>query len=358
MKNNKIDKKIIDKAVEVLKAGGLIVYPTETCYGVGVMASNEEAVEKLLKYKKRPEGKAISVAVNGPEMAARYVQINKEAADLYKNFLPGPITVISKSKQNLPAKLHAEDVTLGIRWPDHIVPLSIVEQLGEPITATSANSSGKKTPYTVDDILQNISSKQRNLIDFVIDIGELPHNPPSTVINTTKSDMQILRKGTINLGSRKYEKTIQSTEQMISEGENLMHKYENILLSGALLIMYNAELGAGKTHFTKGIAKGLNVEEIVKSPTYSIISEYDFENINGKGQLIHIDAWRLENIAELEKLHIEEYIKQGNVIAVEWAGATEEYFSRLSDRKDLFLVNVQIDYISEGKRLIKIFEVN
>ena len=80
-------EKVVEKAVTVLKEGGLIIYPTETCYGVGVVASNEEAVSKLLEYKKRPQGKAISIAVNSLLMAKKFVEVNKTAEKFYKEFL-------------------------------------------------------------------------------------------------------------------------------------------------------------------------------------------------------------------------------------------------------------------------------
>jgi len=80
--------------IEILSHNGLIIYPTETCYGVGVDVTNSKAVEKLLSYKKRPEGKAISIAVSDKDMAERYVDLNEKALNLYQNFLPGPLTII------------------------------------------------------------------------------------------------------------------------------------------------------------------------------------------------------------------------------------------------------------------------
>src|SRR3989344_8426246 len=92
---------VLEEATGVLNRGGLIIYPTETCYGVGVDATNPDAVKKLLSYKERPEGKAISVAVADEAMAREYVDVNETAQNLYENFLPGPITVISESKHKI-----------------------------------------------------------------------------------------------------------------------------------------------------------------------------------------------------------------------------------------------------------------
>ena len=189
---------IIRIAIEVLGSGGLIIFPTETSYGVGVDATNSNAVSRLLEYKRRPEGKAISVAVANLKLADKYVDINPAAEGIYKNFLPGPVTVISKSKKLLDARLESEQGSLGIRIPNYRLILDILEKFNKPITATSANSAGKKTPYSIDDIFNNLSKKQKSLIDLVIDAGELPHNPPSTVIDTTSEELTVYRKGRID----------------------------------------------------------------------------------------------------------------------------------------------------------------
>src|SRR3972149_9381448 len=92
------DKKSIGLAVEVLNRGGLVVYPTETLYGIGADATNPEAIKKLTEYKNRPFGKPYSIAVTDREMAEEYVELNETAKNLYREFLPGPLTVISKGK--------------------------------------------------------------------------------------------------------------------------------------------------------------------------------------------------------------------------------------------------------------------
>jgi len=348
----------ISNAVQILKRGGIVIYPTETCYGVGVDATNSDAVRKLLEYKKRPEGKAISIAVNSKEMAEKYVELNDEAKELYMQFLPGPVTVISKSKHKAAKELEAEDGTLGVRIPDFQITMSLINNLGLPITATSANSSGKKTPYKIQDILENISNKQKKLIDYILDVGELPHNPPSTVVNTTRHDMQIIRRGKLNLGLPKFEIQIKSEKEMVEQGKLLIKRYKNILENNCMLILFNAELGAGKTQFTKGLAGGLGIKEIVKSPTYSIIKEYPYVLPLSSGSLVHFDAWRLESIEELDELGIDTFIKNGNVIAVEWAGATEKFFKKFINKKNIFVIQIQINYINAETRKLIIYEAN
>jgi L-threonylcarbamoyladenylate synthase len=176
------EKKIIDTAIATLKSGGLVVYPTETCYGIGADATNQEAVNKLLKYKSKRFGKAISVAVFDRNMAKEYVKLSKTAENIYENYLPGPITVVSRGKHRVAKGVESEEGTLGIRIPDYDLILKIVKKFGKPITATSANMSYRKTPYSIKDILENTSKRQQDLIDFIIDAGELPKNELSTVI--------------------------------------------------------------------------------------------------------------------------------------------------------------------------------
>lgn len=186
------------KALNVLSNGGLVIFPTETSYGIGADATNEEAVKKLIIYKNRPEGKAISIAVSDIEMAEKYVELNNTAKNIYKSFLPGPVTVISKSKGKVSSLIEAENKTLGVRIPNYSLILKLINEFGKPITATSANLSGGKTPYKIEDILLNIGQNKKDLIDLIIDAGDLPKNPPSVVIDTTGEELVEIRKGRID----------------------------------------------------------------------------------------------------------------------------------------------------------------
>ncbi|MCX6816586.1 MAG: L-threonylcarbamoyladenylate synthase, partial [Candidatus Beckwithbacteria bacterium] len=140
-------KNIINEAVKVLQADGLVIYPTETCYGAGVDATNQTAVNKLLCYKTRREGKPLSVAVTDIQMAARYVKLNPTAKNLYQKFLPGPLTVVSAGKHQVGSGIESETGTLGVRIPHYPLIIKIINQLGRPVTATSANVSYQPRPY-------------------------------------------------------------------------------------------------------------------------------------------------------------------------------------------------------------------
>jgi L-threonylcarbamoyladenylate synthase len=184
---NTSKEKIIDTVVQTLSKGGLVIFPTETTYGAGVDATNQKAVDKLLSYKTRREGKPLSIAVTDKKMAEEYVFLNNSASQMYDTFLPGPFTIISKSKGKTAQGVESEFATLGVRIPDYPLVLDFLSKFKKPMTATSANASGKRRPYKVEHLLENLSQKQKDLIDLIVDVGELKHNKPSTIIDTTMS---------------------------------------------------------------------------------------------------------------------------------------------------------------------------
>ena len=362
---NQNQSQVIEQAVAVLAQGDIVIYPTETCYGVGVDATNQEAVDRVLAYKAKREGKPLSIAVTDKKMAAEYVEINEQAENLYDSFLPGPVTVISKSLGNVAKGIESEDNTQGIRIPDHQLILAIVEKLDKPVTSTSANASYKKTPYSVSDILDNLTQKQKDLVGLIIDAGQLPRRPASTVVDTTLNELTTLRQGSISFGNKeKYES--QSPEETSKIGEELMLKYLKYLGFKSVIFAMKGELGAGKTQMAKGIAKALEVEDEVTSPTFIIENTYGLKieklgnskleiNKNLEFNLIHIDTWRLQDRSELEELDFYKQVDEGNVFVIEWADKIMETINRV--KADAVVIWVEIDY-GEGEmdRSIKILK--
>ncbi|MCA9385272.1 threonylcarbamoyl-AMP synthase, partial [Candidatus Dojkabacteria bacterium] len=265
-------KEIITEACKVLKSGGIIVFPTETCYGLGVDATNPEAVRKLFHYKGRREGKPLSIAVTGEEMASQYVVINDIAKNLYTNYLPGPITVVSKGLQQVAQGVESEYGTLGIRIPDYQLVLDLLSSYGKPITATSANPSFGKKPYSIDALLNDLSDKKREMIDLAIDAGDLPKRKSSTVVDTTLNNLNVLREGAKKFQDATSEKDLILQAETYSPGETsdfgtmVMLKYIDIPLKRPLVLLLKGELGAGKTHFVKGLAKKIKIVDDITSP--------------------------------------------------------------------------------------------
>jgi len=338
----------VKKAVKILKNGGLVVFPTETVYGIGAEATNPKAIAKLNQYKRRPLGKPYSIAVANEEMAKKYVFLNKTAKMLYQTFLPGPLTIISKGKHKVAPGVESENGTLGIRIPAYPLVLEIIKKLGKPITATSANSAYQKRPYSLADIFENISKKQKNLIDLCIDAGTLPPNEPSTVIDTTLDDPMILRQGGIKLKD-KNEILSRSEENTQNLGKELWQKYERYVGKKPLIFALEGPMGAGKTQFVKGLAKAMGIKEEIISPTFNLI--LDYQSLKGVN-LTHIDVWRMQDTEELTALGFLKMLEDKKaVIALEWPEKVAELIKK--HREETLIIWVKIAYgEKENERLI------
>jgi L-threonylcarbamoyladenylate synthase len=334
------------KAVEILKSGGLVIYPTETVYGIGADATNPTAIKKLTKYKNRPLGKPYSIAVTDEKMASEYVDLNETARNLYRQFLPGPLTVISKGKHKVAPGVESEEGTLGIRIPNYKLVLEIIKKFGRPITATSANASYKKRPYKISDILENLSQKQKNLIDLIIDAGELPKNDPSTVVDTTLDDQVVLRQGEIKF-SDENQILSRSEENTQNLAKEIWQKYQTNYRRRAIVFALQGEMGTGKTIFTKGLAKAMGITELITSPTFALENEYR----NNNEKLYHFDAWRMQNSDEMKALGFDKLIKDKSVISVEWAERVSDIIREFDDEAIIIWVKIKFGK-KENERII------
>ncbi len=189
----------IQKAVEILKNGGMVIYPTDTCYGIGVDATNKKAIKKTIVFKKRDFKTPISVIVKNFKMAQEIGEFNSQAKKLFKENLPGPLTLVVKKKKSiyqLPNILTAKKRKIGIRMPNNKIALELVKKFNKPITTTSANVSNKPECYSKQEILKQFK-KNIKKIDLILDIGKLPKIKPSTVIEIIGGKLKILRQGKI-----------------------------------------------------------------------------------------------------------------------------------------------------------------
>ena len=348
---------IIKEARRVLEAGGLLVFPTETCYGLGVDATNDKAVKKLLQYKTRRSGQPFSIAVSSMEMAKDYVKVNEIAENIYQNYLPGPITVVSESLKRTASGIDSEYGTLGIRWPNYPLSLEIIKSFGKPITATSANLSYQAKPYCIEALLKNCPLKNQALIDLIIDAGPLKKRQSSAVLDTTLNNLNIMRPGQIDLRKDLKLKTASLTARSKKEADTIqlakmtLLKYFKQRQKQALLFFLIGDLGAGKTHFSKGLAQGLGIKSIVKSPTFTILNEYNYQ---ATAKFVHLDTWRLENSLDLQALELGKYIQAGNVISIEWA---DKFLQDLkAQAKAAKIITVKLKYLDENTRDIEIYD--
>lgn len=341
-------KKAVSLAKEVLSQGGLVIYPTETIYGIGADAANQIAVDKLLNYKSRREGKPLSIAVTDLVMAEKFVELDDQAIQFYQRFLPGPYTIVSKDKGKLARGVASEFNTLGIRISSHPFVTDLVKAFSKPITATSANSSDKKRPYSVSDILNNLSNKQTNLIDLIIDAGTLPSNEPSIVIDTTHSTPLTLRSKKDFSSEATSIISLSDQETREIAGKILLKNWEKVNQAG-LVIALDGELGAGKTVFAKGVADFLQIKQQITSPTYTYINEYRYSRHQTKGMFYHLDLWRLDDSELAKRLQISKLINRNNILIIEWWNQAKQYLRNI--KPDIY---IQLDILDNEQRKLTI----
>lgn len=185
------------KAVDILNKGGIIIFPTDTAFGIGCRIDNENAIQKLFEIRKRPSSQATPVLVSSLEMAKKYVEeIPEDVIDkLIKPYWPGALTIVLKSRIDLVPKLvRGGGENIGIRMPKNDLILDIIEKVGVPILGPSANFHGENTPYEYKDLNKELAS----MVDFVL-TGECAIKKPSTVIDCSVNPWQIIRIGAINI---------------------------------------------------------------------------------------------------------------------------------------------------------------
>lgn len=183
------------KPAQIIKNGGLVIFPTETVYGIGTNALNSKAVKKLYEVKKRPYEKPISLLVNSIEMIENIAKdITKLEYELIKKFFPGPLTIILKKKENISNIVTANKETVGVRMPQNDIALKLIEYAGVPIATPSANISGKPSGTNMKDIMRDFEKK----VEYFIDNGPSKIGQSSTIVQIIDETPYILRKGAIS----------------------------------------------------------------------------------------------------------------------------------------------------------------
>ena len=189
------DKDSVRITIEALRQGEIIIYPTETVYGLGVDCENEQAVRNLYRVKKRKETKPFLLIAADREMVRNYVnEVSDFGHRLMDKFWPGPLTIVFKAGTNVSQLVRGGTTEIGIRVPDNMLCRSIVKELGRPITSTSANLSGEKECSTIEQIPMAV----RSAAAIILDGGKTRGIVPSTVISITADPPEILRDGAVS----------------------------------------------------------------------------------------------------------------------------------------------------------------
>lgn len=190
------DPIVLMEVLKVLQNGGVVMHPTETCYGLAVDVFSREALEKLYKLKGREAHKPLSILVNGMGMATEYGVFSAKAQELAEKYWPGPLSIVVPRKDNLPTFLNKGERFISMRFSSEEFCDEFVKAFHRPVTTTSANASGEPPLYEPE-----IAGFGENaaLIDLVVDAGKIPENKPSTVVKVDGDKVEVLRQGDLKI---------------------------------------------------------------------------------------------------------------------------------------------------------------
>jgi L-threonylcarbamoyladenylate synthase len=188
----KADSAAVRTCIDVLNRGGVILYPTDTIYGLGADATNRKAVRRLFGIKERDPKKPVYVAVANLQQAGEIAMLNSRARVLAKKFLPGPLTLILRARNKIPQVTYRG--TIGIRMPDNAFALKLLRQFGKPLTATSANISGMAGISEFRKLDKLVLSK----VDVALDGAKTRYGKPSTILDVSRYAPRLLREGAVS----------------------------------------------------------------------------------------------------------------------------------------------------------------
>ncbi len=331
---------VVARTVDVLKWDGLVIAPSDTVYALIVKAASVNAVIKLLKFKNRPVGKPVSVFVADLKMMEENAELNANQSKIIRELLPGPFTIILKSKHKVLPLLESEKGTLGVRIPGYSFINKLVMAFADPLTATSANISSRPPHYRISTLLNELPGSKKKLIDLIVDAGQLPHNKPSTVVDLTGSDLKIVRQGDIPFIDTKTYMS-ESASQTKKIGRFILEKYRELSAQKPLVFILEGELGVGKTVFIKGMGEAMGIDNII-SPSYVIYYEY--------GNFYHFDLYNMQEYGEFGPLGIDKLLKPGNILTFEWGEKSGDIIGKLKEKGEV--IYIKMKYINEKEREI------
>jgi len=184
----------IEKTIEILKKGGIVIVPSDTVFIPACRIDKIETIKRLYKIKKRPKNQPTLVLVDSLPMAKKYVKITKTAKKLIDKFWPGPLTIILPAKSNVPKEIQGRDGTLAVRYPNYTFILKIIKAVRVPILAPSANLKGKLPPKKFEDLDKEFIK----LVDYVFK-GKCKIGEQSTIIDATVTPSRVVRFGAVEI---------------------------------------------------------------------------------------------------------------------------------------------------------------
>jgi len=193
-----VTKAQLEEAIRQLKQGGVVIFPTETSYGIACDATNHQAVERVMRIKQRSDTMPMALIIADMSMAQWCGQLDPALEELAKRHWPGPLTVVVPNANRDLSPLCLRDGTVGLRISSHPIAHALTEGLGKPIVATSANRSGCPSAYSVAEIQEQFANQQ-DQPDLYLDGGTLEPSPPSMIIELVNGEIVVHRQGSFKL---------------------------------------------------------------------------------------------------------------------------------------------------------------
>lgn len=195
-----MNEELQSKAIKIIKEGGVVVFPTDTAFGVGCRFDDEKAVKRIFSIKNRSEMQPLPILVNSISMAKEYfAPVSVKVDNLLNRHWPGALTVVFNSRESVPVFVRGGETTVGIRMPNHPFPLALIEAIGVPLATTSANFHGEATPYKTEDIDPGFAK----LVDLVVP-GSCPVGLSSTIVNCSREPWEVIRQGAVTIDEALY----------------------------------------------------------------------------------------------------------------------------------------------------------
>jgi len=195
----RVTKRTLAEAVEVLRAGGVVVHPSESSYGLAVDPTNPQAIKRLFKLKKRSSKLPVLLTASSFKQAEKVVRLSGELQKLARKYWPGPLTIIAPAKHKLDLTgTGRSSAAIAVRVPAAVWLRALAQEFGHPVTSTSVNLSGRSAAYSAAGVRRTFAG-QKNKPDLLLDAGRLPNRAPSTVVRQRGHELEILRDGPIKL---------------------------------------------------------------------------------------------------------------------------------------------------------------
>lgn len=192
---NKIDENELKNTIDVINNGGIVIFPTDTVYGIASNIDDEKAISKLFELKGRNDNKPICVLTSSVNKIEKVAYIKNKELELITKYMPGALTIILDKKEDISNRLTSNLQTIGVRIPNNEIALNILKYMEKPLATTSANLSGNQPATKLEELVDEFNGK----VDIIIDGGITDLKQSSTIIKVENNEIKVLREGTVKI---------------------------------------------------------------------------------------------------------------------------------------------------------------